>query len=241
MAAAASVLRSGSGRVTQSRTAKAFRGCGRRKAVARTDPPSVHTQIAGACRDIRLRPAKRPGCSRSESSRCRQRHSRAGSSGRARAGATHTAASRPGRGAGCPIPPRVGERLGVRILTGCISNPMAGAMGYHNFNAESMADLLHPEPWCTRRGRTDSSSSRRWRLVRYVEDDHRDGDPRPRPHDAARKPPHHSGAPPNSSKSSGFKRCSFASRSPARFKSMDLWGRFRTSRDWWMRLRTAAM
>ena len=38
---------------------------------------------------------------------------------------------------------------GVRILTGCISNPTAGAMGYHYFNAELMADLstdlLHPE------------------------------------------------------------------------------------------------
>ena len=39
--------------------------------------------------------------------------------------------------------------FGVRILTGCISNPTAGAMGYHYFNAELMADLstdvLHPE------------------------------------------------------------------------------------------------
>jgi len=38
---------------------------------------------------------------------------------------------------------------GTRILTGCISNPTAGAMGYHYFNAELMADtttdLLHPE------------------------------------------------------------------------------------------------
>jgi hypothetical protein len=38
---------------------------------------------------------------------------------------------------------------GVRILTGCISNPTAGAMGYHYFNPELMADLttdlLHPE------------------------------------------------------------------------------------------------
>jgi hypothetical protein len=38
---------------------------------------------------------------------------------------------------------------GARILTGCISNPTAGAMGYHYFNAELMADLttdlLHPE------------------------------------------------------------------------------------------------
>ena len=38
---------------------------------------------------------------------------------------------------------------GVRILTGCISNPTAGAMGYHYFNADLMADLntdlLHPE------------------------------------------------------------------------------------------------
>jgi hypothetical protein len=37
----------------------------------------------------------------------------------------------------------------TRILTGCISNPTAGAMGYHYFNAELMADLttdlLHPE------------------------------------------------------------------------------------------------
>jgi hypothetical protein len=29
---------------------------------------------------------------------------------------------------------------GVRILTGCISHPTAGAMGYHYFNAELMAD-----------------------------------------------------------------------------------------------------
>jgi len=38
---------------------------------------------------------------------------------------------------------------GMRILTGCISNPTAGAMGYHYFNADLMADLttdlLHPE------------------------------------------------------------------------------------------------
>jgi hypothetical protein len=38
---------------------------------------------------------------------------------------------------------------GTRILTGCIANPTAGAMGYHYFNAELMADLttdlLHPE------------------------------------------------------------------------------------------------
>src|SRR5262245_26363337 len=38
---------------------------------------------------------------------------------------------------------------GIRILTGCVSNPAAGAMGYHYFNAELMADLttdlLHPE------------------------------------------------------------------------------------------------
>jgi len=38
---------------------------------------------------------------------------------------------------------------GTRILTGCVSNPTAGAMGYHYFNAELMADLttdlLHPE------------------------------------------------------------------------------------------------
>jgi hypothetical protein len=38
---------------------------------------------------------------------------------------------------------------GVRILTGCISNPTAGAMGYHYFNADLMSDLttdlLHPE------------------------------------------------------------------------------------------------
>jgi hypothetical protein len=38
---------------------------------------------------------------------------------------------------------------GVRILTGCIANPTAGAMGYHYFNPELMADLttdvLHPE------------------------------------------------------------------------------------------------
>jgi hypothetical protein len=38
---------------------------------------------------------------------------------------------------------------GLRILTGCISNPTAGAMGYHYFNADLMADvgtdLLHPE------------------------------------------------------------------------------------------------
>jgi hypothetical protein len=29
---------------------------------------------------------------------------------------------------------------GVRILTGCVSHPTAGAMGYHYFNAELMAD-----------------------------------------------------------------------------------------------------
>jgi hypothetical protein len=38
---------------------------------------------------------------------------------------------------------------GVRIITGCVSNPTAGAMGYHYFNSELMADLttnvLHPE------------------------------------------------------------------------------------------------
>src|SRR5262245_37889778 len=38
---------------------------------------------------------------------------------------------------------------GVRILTGCISSPTAGAMGYHYFNPELMSDLttdlLHPE------------------------------------------------------------------------------------------------
>jgi hypothetical protein len=38
---------------------------------------------------------------------------------------------------------------GVRILTGCISNATAGAMGYHYFNADLMSDLttdlLHPE------------------------------------------------------------------------------------------------
>ena len=38
---------------------------------------------------------------------------------------------------------------GVRILTGCISHPTAGAMGYHYFNAELMADnavdALEPE------------------------------------------------------------------------------------------------
>src|SRR5262245_44111896 len=30
---------------------------------------------------------------------------------------------------------------GVRIITGCVSHPTAGAMGYHYFNAELMADL----------------------------------------------------------------------------------------------------
>ena len=30
---------------------------------------------------------------------------------------------------------------GARIITGCVSNPTAGAMGYHYFNAELMADL----------------------------------------------------------------------------------------------------
>jgi hypothetical protein len=30
---------------------------------------------------------------------------------------------------------------GVRIITGCVSNPTAGAMGYHYFNAALMADL----------------------------------------------------------------------------------------------------
>jgi hypothetical protein len=38
---------------------------------------------------------------------------------------------------------------GVRIITGCISHPTAGGMGYHYFNAELMADLttdaLQPE------------------------------------------------------------------------------------------------
>jgi hypothetical protein len=38
---------------------------------------------------------------------------------------------------------------GVRIITGCISNPTAGAMGYHYFHPELMADLttdaLEPE------------------------------------------------------------------------------------------------
>ena len=30
---------------------------------------------------------------------------------------------------------------GVRIISGCVFNPTAGAMGYHYFNAELMADL----------------------------------------------------------------------------------------------------
>jgi hypothetical protein len=38
---------------------------------------------------------------------------------------------------------------GVRIVTGCVSHPTAGAMGYHYFNAELMADnavdALEPE------------------------------------------------------------------------------------------------
>jgi hypothetical protein len=38
---------------------------------------------------------------------------------------------------------------GVRIITGCVANPTAGAMGYHYFNANLMADnkvnLLEPE------------------------------------------------------------------------------------------------
>jgi hypothetical protein len=38
---------------------------------------------------------------------------------------------------------------GVRIITGCVSHPTAGAMGYHYFNPELMADLttdlLRPE------------------------------------------------------------------------------------------------
>lgn len=38
---------------------------------------------------------------------------------------------------------------GVRIITGCVSHPTAGAMGYHYFNAELMADnavdALEPE------------------------------------------------------------------------------------------------
>jgi len=38
---------------------------------------------------------------------------------------------------------------GVRIITGCVSHPTAGAMGYHYFNADLMADLttdvLQPE------------------------------------------------------------------------------------------------
>jgi hypothetical protein len=38
---------------------------------------------------------------------------------------------------------------GVRIITGCVSHPTSGAMGYHYFNAELMEDLttdvLQPE------------------------------------------------------------------------------------------------
>lgn len=38
---------------------------------------------------------------------------------------------------------------GVRIITGCVSHPTAGAMGYHYFNADLMADnavdALEPE------------------------------------------------------------------------------------------------
>jgi hypothetical protein len=38
---------------------------------------------------------------------------------------------------------------GVRIITGCVASPTAGAMGYHYFNAKLMADLttdiLQPE------------------------------------------------------------------------------------------------
>ena len=38
---------------------------------------------------------------------------------------------------------------GTRIITGCVAHPTAGAMGYHYFNAELMADLttdaLRPE------------------------------------------------------------------------------------------------
>jgi hypothetical protein len=38
---------------------------------------------------------------------------------------------------------------GVRIITGCVAHPSAGAMGYHYFNAELMADngvnALEPE------------------------------------------------------------------------------------------------
>ena len=38
---------------------------------------------------------------------------------------------------------------GNRIITGCVAHPTAGAMGYHYFNAELMADLttdvLNPE------------------------------------------------------------------------------------------------
>jgi hypothetical protein len=38
---------------------------------------------------------------------------------------------------------------GTRIITGCVAHPTAGAMGYHYFNAELMADLtteaLQPE------------------------------------------------------------------------------------------------
>jgi hypothetical protein len=38
---------------------------------------------------------------------------------------------------------------GVRIITGCVAHPTAGAMGYHYFNAELMADnavdALEPE------------------------------------------------------------------------------------------------
>lgn len=38
---------------------------------------------------------------------------------------------------------------GIKIITGCVANPTAGAMGYHYFNAALMADnevnLLEPE------------------------------------------------------------------------------------------------
>lgn len=30
---------------------------------------------------------------------------------------------------------------GVRIITGCVASPTAGAMGYHYFNADLMGDL----------------------------------------------------------------------------------------------------
>ena len=47
---------------------------------------------------------------------------------------------------------------GVRIVAGCVAHPTAGAMGYHYFNAELMADnavdARSPRCWSTPQHRT---------------------------------------------------------------------------------------